>query len=572
MATINDYKIIANKSQKYLELLAKEIEFDISSLPSKQRERLGFYLFAIENLTHLSDVLDIAEIVSDTDFNSILFDDRYEDCGVDAVVIDEENPQIYLFNFKYRDKFVNKKQSINETILSTKFINAIINEDTSSLSGKTKINAENIVTKLRSNEIWKLSLYVVSNEDFSFNQKDIHLEQLEKAYGLETISIGLEEISQFVSLRPEPVNANLIVENDAIMSFTESSISSSKSYVIRLPLSELIRISCTDSGLRNQHNIEDISPLSSAKLDFSILFDNVRGLVIKSKYNKNISHTLKNDPTKFFMYNNGLTLTAKDISATPVNANKKVILDLESIQVLNGGQTLRTIHAFNSEDPKHLEDYLSNSEVLIRIFKTATDQELNNKIAEYTNSQNSISNVDLKSLRTEQLKIEQYLDDFNIIYARKSGDTGLKDDKSYDHKISMEKFGQILISYFGMPERATNQKKNIFDKYYDTLFTEENFRIEEYPKMIRNYFRVKKEFDTYKPPVAVSEQKIFYILFLETKLNMSTHGLISLLQETVSEYQPPSGKEVSEARKLIQLNFKALLDEKIEGILDSKKI
>ncbi len=142
------------------------------------------------------------------------------------------------------------KQSLNETILSSKFINAIVNEDLSKLEGKTKKGASEILEKLNSNEEWKISLYVVSNEDIEITSKDHHLEQMEKVYGLEVIPVGLEQISQFITLRPNPVNAELIVDNDAIMSFSESSISSSKSYIIRLPLSEIIRITCTDNHLR----------------------------------------------------------------------------------------------------------------------------------------------------------------------------------------------------------------------------------------------------------------------------------------------------------------------------------
>ena len=299
------------------------------------------------------------------------------------------------------------------------------------------------------------------------------------------------------------------------------------------------------------------------KIDYSVLFDNVRGLVVKSKYNRNISHSLKNDPSKFFMFNNGLTLTANDIKAESVNANKKVRLTIDSFQVLNGGQSLRTIHQFNSEDPKHLEDYLSNSEVLVRIFKTSKDSDLNNKIAEYTNSQNSISNVDLKSLRSEQLHIEQYLHEHNIIYSRKTGDTGLDGTKKYTHKISMERFGQILLSLNGMPERATNQKKAIFDKYYDELFLSEKFSLELCPEMITTYFSIKKEYEKLKGEITVSEQKVFYILYMNAVLDKTTPELISLLEKTIKTYTPASGKALSEARKLIQLNFKTYLDEEI---------
>lgn len=563
MAGINDYKIIGKKSTKYFELLATELDFDYSSYEDKQIERLGFYLFIIEHLSNLNEILDIADVVTDTEFNSILFDEKFDDFGIDAIILDEESHQIQLFNFKYRTKFNIGKQSLNETILSSKFINAIVNEDVSKLEGKTKNGAIQIIDKLNGNDEWKITLYVVSNEDIEITNKDYHLTQMEKVYGLEVLPIGLDQICHFVSLRPNAVNAELIVDNDAIMSFSESSISSSKSYIIRLPLSEIIRITCNNSELRMNYGIENLEPLSKVEIDYSVLFDNVRGLVVKSKYNKNISFSLKNDPTKFFMFNNGLTLTANDIKAESVNANKKVRLSLDSLQVLNGGQSLRTIHQFNLEDPNHLEEYLSKSEILVRVFKTSKNSDLNNKIAEYTNSQNSISNVDLKSLRSEQLQIEQYLDNYNIIYSRKTGDTGLDQTKKYLHKISMERFGQILMSYRGMPERATNQKKSIFEKYYDELFLSSEFNIEICPKLVTDYYLIKKEYDKLKNTIISSEQKIFYVLYMMTVLDEPIINIIKLLEEIINSYKPSSGKPLSEARKLIQLNFKTYLDTKI---------
>lgn len=563
MAGINDYKIIGKKSRKYFELLATELDFDYILLDDKQIERLGFYLFIIEHLSSITEVLEIADLVTDTEFNSILFNEKFDDCGIDAIIVNEEEHHIQLFNFKYRNKFNIGKQSLNETILSSKFINAIITEDFSQLEGKTKKGAKIILEKLNGNDEWKISLFVVSNEDIELTSKDHHLEQMEKVYGLEVIPVGLEQISQFVSLRPEPVNAELIVDNDAIMSFSESSISSSKSYIIRLPLTEIIRITCDDNELRKNYGIETLEPLTKVDIDYSVLFDNVRGLVVKSKYNKNISYSLKNDPTKFFMYNNGLTLTANDIKAEPVNANKKIRLSIDSLQVLNGGQSLRTIHHFNSEDSRHLEDYLSKSEVLVRVFKTSKDSNLNNKIAEYTNSQNSISNVDLKSLRSEQLQIEQFLENHNIIYSRKTGDTGLSTDKKYLHKISMERFGQILMSFRGMPERATNQKKFIFDKYYDQLFLTDRFKLEDCPDMITKYFSVKKEYEKLKATITSSEQKAFYVLYMTTIIREPIVAIITQLEEIIGSYKPTSGKEVTEARKLIQLDFKTYLDKQI---------
>lgn len=563
MANINDYKLLAKKSEKYFTLLASELEESFPNIETKDRERIGFYLFMIENLCNIKDTLDLANVVTDTEFNSKIFNDKFDDYGIDAVYIDEENLSINLFNFKYRNKFNPiKKQSINETIISTKFINALLNENVNNLAGKLKTQAINIIEKFNSSDVWKFNLFVVSNENIELQKTDDDLKQLEDMYSLEVIPIGLSQISKIMSIRPEPIDSEIIIEQQAIMSYTESSISSSKSYVLRLPLSEIVRITCNDKNLRGKYNIEDLKELSKIELDYSVLFDNVRGLVLRSKFNKNISKTLKEEPSKFFMYNNGLTITAKDIEATPVNANKRVKLSIKSFQVLNGGQTLRTIHSFNKLDETNIEEYLAKSEVLVRIFKTTQDNELNNKIAEFTNSQNSISNIDLKSLRTEQIQLEQFLDENDIIYSRKSGDTGLSDNKVYKHKISMERFGQVIFSINGNPHRASNQKKQIFDKYYDELFGESALKIEQSPEQVSKYYEIKKKYDN-RNEYESSDQKIFYILYLNQHISKDIDSLIDLFEDTIKTFVP-SNSTISDSRKLIQLKFKDYLDEQLE--------
>ncbi|MEA3450536.1 MAG: AIPR family protein [Bacteroidota bacterium] len=254
-----------------------------------------------------------------------------------------------------------------------------------------------------------------------------------------------------------------------------------------------------------------------------------------------------------------------DLSET-VNAKKRVKLTIKSFQVLNGGQTLRTIHSFNKQDNKNIEEYIANSEVLVRIFKTTTDEPLNNKIAEFTNSQNSISNIDLKSLRSEQIQIEQFLDEHNIIYSRKTGDTGLSETKNYIHKISMERFGQILFSLKGYPDKASNQKKQIFDKYYDDIFSENNLNIAKSPEQVSRYFEIKREYERKNNNYKSSDQKIFYILYLDTHLSLEIPELISIFESLIQEYIPSSGNTVSDARKLIQLKFKEFIDTELNII------
>ena len=100
-------------------------------------------------------------------------------------------------------------------------------------------------------------------------------------------------------------------------------------------------------------------------------------------------------------------------------------MEISNFQVLNGGQTLRTIHNYNKKNKNNIVEKLSDAEVLVRMLNI-TDDALKGRIGEYTNSQNSINERDLKSLRPEQVKLEDYLRSNKILYIRKKGDVGRK--------------------------------------------------------------------------------------------------------------------------------------------------
>lgn len=257
-----------------------------------------------------------------------------------------------------------------------------------------------------------------------------------------------------------------------------------------------------------------------------------------------------------------MTIVTKNIKAEQVNANKKVRITIDDFQVLNGGQTLRTLHNFNAQNESHITEYLAKSEILVRIFNT-TDNEAVNKIAEFTNSQNSISSVDLKSLSTLQIQIEQLLDEHDIIYSRKNGDTGINDAKHYKYKVSMEQFGQILFAIQGSPDKSSNQKQHIFGKYYDEIFSEDNFNLLDAPNIVESYFEIKKAYDSSVESIQKIEQKIFYILYIKNKLpGLSYDDCIISLENALTEFKTESSS-LTDARKMIQVGFKEFLNFKL---------
>jgi hypothetical protein len=563
VASINDFKLLNIKCKKYFDLYSKGAVFAKQPDNDKLKERFGFYLFMLESLCDEKDLDRISDIITDTEYNAYLTGNRFSDQGIDAIYINDESKEILLFNFKFRETFKpNQMQSSNEAFVSTKLVNCILNGNSDGLEGKLKSLVDGAIERLNSNDVWKTSLYMLSNEAVPINNDETAIQQLKDFYDMEVISICLPQIKSMMSIRPKPISSELIIDNDALMSYSENTISTSKSYIVRLNAADIIRMTCKNQELRNNYNCEKIEVLARERIDYGVLFDNVRGFVQKSKYNEAIARSLKEDPSKFFMYNNGMTIVAKDIKAEPVNGNKKVRISISDFQVLNGGQTLRTLHNFNNQDDSHITEFLSKSEVLVRIFN-ASNSDAVNKIAEYTNSQNSISNVDLKSLSTLQIQLEQLLDEHDIIYSRKNGDTGMSDEKDYKYKISMELFGQILFAIQGNPEKSSNQKQHIFGKYYDDIFSEKKFNISDAPVIIENYFDIKKSYDSLTESLQKIEQKVFYILYMrKVRSDLDNQACIDEL-ERILELFEPSKKKITDARKMIQVRFKDFLNEQL---------
>lgn len=555
MADRNDFKLLKQRCLRHFELAKYSFDSVSTKLDDNQKARYGFYFFVIQNLTNIVDYDKIIESITDTDFNSTFFNNKETDEGIDAVCIDEQTHQVALFNFKYRDKYnVDKEQSKNELLTTSKFLSALKQESIKHLKGKLKTFAEQIILNNNSDEIWNTVLYYVSNENKTLVVHDPNIKHLCDEYGIAIETMGLNELVDITSLHPKNIDATLILNRDAVMSFTESSLASSKSYIVRLPLTELIRITCDNAELRGKYNLENDDILYDTNVDIRVLFDNVRGFILQSKYNKNIESTLETEPSKFFFFNNGITIVADNISSTEINSGKKVKLEISNFQVLNGGQTLRTVHNFNKKNKQNIVEKLSNAEVLVRLLNI-TDDALKGRIGEYTNSQNSINERDLKSLRPEQVKLEEFLSSNKILYIRKKGDVG-QVDMEYDYSVSMELLGQILWAANGFPEMVSNKKREIFSIQYDNLFAN-NIELlsNNTVELIRKYRNIYKEYKSVNRTVTV--QKAMYVLYISKNLNRSDYRYLSEKFESfLKAYKKTNNIEKAESRVLLDIKFK----------------
>lgn len=548
MATLNDHKRLNLKCQRYFELAKIEgaIPSDIT-VSEENQKRFGFYYLVLKNILEIDNFSSITDCITDQDFNAKLFQEAYQDEGIDAVYIDEETKNISLFNFKYRLKWnIDKEQSINEAIISSKYLN-ILRTENNILEGKLKVYTDNIIEKTGSDEIWNIVFYIVSNENKEIDNSNPELENLRSVYGIETKCIGLDTLTQLMSLHPQPVSTKIIVPTNSILTYSEDNISTEKSYVLCVRLIDLIRITCNDVNLRNDTMLADESRLFNTDIEMNVLYENIRGFILKSKYNNNILETLENEPSRFYFYNNGLTIVADNINVKRAGLDKKWELTIENFQVINGGQTLRTIHKYARENKDNINK-LSDASVQLRIIKV-DDDDFKSRISEYTNSQNAISVLDLKSMRKEQIDLEDYLSENDILYIRKSGDTG-DDGKKYSYCISFQKLGQILYAINGHPGQVSNKKKLIFTSEYEKLFCNDELLSLKTVEYIKSYFSIR---DLYKKVSGYFELKVFFVLYLSVKL--SRYDYRQLIKDFDSFVLTSTKSSIKPSRKLIQPSF-----------------
>lgn len=562
MANRNDFKLLHAKCIQIYNNVLSTLKVDKQSLFSIEdieKARYGFYYLILQTITDGNEIGEFTDMICDTDFNSRFFDSPEKDEGIDAAYFDEEHNQIVLFNFKYRNQYSDEReQSINELIASSKFFNALSTGNTQHLKGKIKNVADEINAKFNSNQIWSIIYYYATNENVTLSANNPNVKAFSEEYDIEFRGFGLNEIVESTSIRPRNINASFSVKKEAALTYEEDSMSSNKSYIVKMTLPELIRITCKDPNLRTDANKEGDESLIHTNIDLNVLFDNVRGFILRSKFNDNIVKSLAEEPQRFFYYNNGITIIAKDIKSTEMRIGGKWIFNISDFQVVNGGQTLRSIHKFNQNDENNMVNKLTKANILVRFLKISDDN-LRNKIGEFTNSQNSISISDLRSLRSEQIQLEEFLEANDIQYFRKKGD--FKDSKSYRYSIGKERLGQLLLStVLGRPEIATNKKREIFDSLYDELFiSNEKLLSDETINLIIDYQTIESYYR--KSKYSGSIQKNMYIAYLKNILSeKSVSDLIRDFENFLLDYRTRNPKDQSTSRFLIMPSFKEALD------------
>ena len=196
---------------------------------------------------------------------------------------------------------------------------------------------------------------------------------------------------------------------------------------------------------------------------------NIRNYVGDTSSNKGIIKTAKDDPERFFFFNNGISCLARK-----VNREKDAEITVEGLQVINGAQSVKALR-------KAMESSESTQQplILVRITELTKgygeEGKLREDIIRYNNTQTTIKSVDFRSndpvqndLHAQFGKLKK--DGKNVQYINKRTDPS-KDRNS--KKIRVEEFAKVVYSFLGDYTdfaHNTNFLFNVEKKGYPTVF------------------------------------------------------------------------------------------------------
>lgn len=250
-----------------------------------------------------------------------------------------------------------------------------------------------------------------------------------------------------------------------------------------------------EKGLFSNISAIDLQRLYRAYRFDGLFEQNLRYYTQNIKIDNEIRNSIYRRKKDFWYFNNGIIIACS--SFEPDGDNIK----LTNFSIINGGQTTVLI----GDCLEGNEDFAIPCKII-----RDDDRTFLAKVAEASNTQKKISDVDLKANAHEQKKLKCDLEAQKIWLEIKRGKVGsskgkldIQKPKGYNSdwsKISNEELGQLLLAFvFQEPGTARSNKKSIFsnEDTYKELFLNKNKALYD-PQFIKSLLELNNYLDSYK--------------------------------------------------------------------------
>lgn len=134
-----------------------------------------------------------------------------------------------------------------------------------------------------------------------------------------------------------------------------------------------------------------------------LLRANVRAFLnMRGDVNKGIRDSIRNEPDKFFAYNNGIATTATSVELEQTESGLR-IASFTGLQIINGGQTTASLALVSIKEKLPLTNIFV--QMKLTIVKNG-DREFIRNIAKYANRQTKVTTTDLNSSHDYYITLE----------------------------------------------------------------------------------------------------------------------------------------------------------------------
>ncbi len=386
-----------------------------------------------------------------------------DDCGFDAVYIDDQTNDLFLFQSKNSPKLTQGQLMKLDTDFKDLF--ELNNRSGKKINSKLQARIDEYQDFTRKGIALTPKLFFVysgKNDDpeNSFNET-LSSEFSGRASSPEyTVfdSVDLiKRLSVFQRTRRDDIEFTFRPLETDISTISQQAMFS---FVTRQVTGASFRIKAT-----HLCELMDMEVKTNGSVD-TLFSENVRGYLGKNKANKSIDNTLR-DPTKapFFLFmNNGLTIICESM-VVPIGPQAgEYLVSVVNPVIVNGLQTSHVLYDIFSENP----EWLDNVDVIVRVYENR-NKELTELITEATNTQTSINFKDQMSNKKFNEIAHDYFAARGVKYVSKRGESVRDDDlaEGIQNSINNETVLKFwFATYNRNPRLAKSSKKSVLESIF----------------------------------------------------------------------------------------------------------
>ena len=292
--------------------------------------------------------------------------------------------------------------------------------------------------------------------------------------------------------------------------------------------------------------LDSIAPIQESGIRAlypDVFKNNIRLYLGHTEVNKNIEKTLVEEPNKFHLYNNGLTITTKEIK----NGVDNYIIT--PVNIVNGCQTANSIYNIFKSDQSNIELVKIPVKIII-----ANDEEYE-KITIRTNSQNGISEKDLLSIKNIQKDLEDFLQKNkfqakSFLYKRQNSVDTISNDADYIVNIN-----DILRAFFSSVLYLPHKVLGYFDittsKLIDIIF--EDRLIKLYQIIVSLYKVLEDYIQNNYIECRKLRYHILYLLykFMNKDIDVDSIEKYFIKDKNKKDFEELSGEDLQEQNQLV---------------------